>query len=126
MEWLFVWQLCTYWLQSLNNMNLSKSKNTLLFEVNSVNNYLKILVEIKNNVQKKNIIIDFNELDFKDFFKDLNNLFKKSKKNKKSFVIISSDFKSEYYNFSVDIVPSLQEAIDIIEIEEIERDLELL
>ena len=102
-------------------MNLSKSKNTLLFEVNSVNNYLKILVEIKNNV-----IIDFNELDFKDFFKDLNNLFKKSKKNKKSFVIISSDFKSEYYNFSVDIVPSLQEAIDIIEIEEIERDLELL
>jgi hypothetical protein len=34
-------------------MNLSKSKNTLLFEVNSVNNYLKILVEIKNNVQKK-------------------------------------------------------------------------
>jgi hypothetical protein len=123
---LFVWQLCTYWPQSLNNMNLSKSKNTLLFEVNSVNNYLKILVEIKNNVQKKNIIIDFNELDFKDFFKDLNNLFKKSKKNKKSFVIISSDFKSEYYNFSVDIVPSLQEAIDIIEIEEIERDLELL
>ena len=107
-------------------MNLSKSKNTLLFEVNSVNNYLKILVEIKNNVQKKNIIIDFNELDFKDFFKDLNNLFKKSKKNKKSFVIISSDFKSEYSNFSVDIVPSLQEAIDIIEIEEIERDLELL
>jgi hypothetical protein len=107
-------------------MNLSKSKNTLLFEVNSVNNYLKILVEIKNNVQKKNIIIDFNELYFKDFFKDLNNLFKKSKKNKKSFVIISSDFKSEYYNFSVDIVPSLQEAIDIIEIEEIERDLELL
>ena len=107
-------------------MNLSKSKNTLLFEVNSVNNYLKILVEIKNNVQKKNIIIDFNELDFKDFFKDLNNLFKKSKKNKKSFVIISSDFKSEYYNYSVDIVQSLQEAIDIIEIEEIERDLELL
>ena len=85
-------------------MNLSKSKNTLLFEVNSVNNYLKILVEIKNNVQKKNIIIDFNELDFKDFFKDLNNLFKKSKKNKKSFVIISSDIKSEYYNFSVDII----------------------
>ena len=107
-------------------MNLSKSKNTLLFEVNSVNNYLKILVEIKNNVQKKNIIIDFNELDFKDFFKDLNNLFKKSKKNKKSFVIISSDFKSEYYNLNMNIVPSLQEAIDIIEIEEIERDLGLL
>ena len=107
-------------------MNLFKSKNTLLFEVNSVNNYLKILVEIKNNVQKKNIIIDFNELDFKDFFKDLNNLFKKSKKNKKSFVIISSDFKSEYYNLNINVVPSLQEAIDIIEIEEIERDLGLL
>ena len=107
-------------------MNLSKSKNTLLFEIKGRKNYLNSLVEIKKNIQKKNIIIDFNEFDFEDFFEDLNILFKKSKKNDRSFVIINSDFRSEYYNLSIDIVPSLQEAIDIIELEEIERDLGLL
>ena len=107
-------------------MNLSNSKNTLLFEINNINNFRNSLVEIQKNIKEKNIIIDFIELDFDEFFDDLNNLFKKSKKNNRSFVIINSDFRSEYYNLSIDIVPSLQEAIDIIEIEEIERDLGLL
>ena len=107
-------------------MNLSNSKNTLLFEINNRNNFRNSLDEIQKNIKEKNIIIDFIELDFDEFFDDLNNLFKKSKKNNRSFVIINSDFRSEYYNLSIDIVPSLQEAIDIIEIEEIERDLGLL
>ena len=107
-------------------MNLSNSKNTLLFEINNINNFRNSLDEIQKNIKEKNIIIDFIELDFDEFFDDLNNLFKKSKKNNRSFVIINSDFRSEYYNLSIDIVPSLQEAIDIIEIEEIERDLGLL
>ena len=106
-------------------MNLSNSKNTLLFEINNRNNFRNSLDEIQKNIKEKNIIIDFIELDFDEFFDDLNNLFKKSKKNNRSFVIINSDFRSEYYNLSIDIVPSLQEAIDIIEIEEIERDLGL-
>ena len=107
-------------------MNLSNSKNTLLFEINNRNNFRNSLDEIQKNIKEKNIIIDFIELDFDEFFEDLNNLFKKSKKNNRSFVIINSNFRSEYYNLSIDIVPSLQEAIDIIEIEEIERDLGLL
>ena len=107
-------------------MNLSNSKNTLLFEINNIHNFRNSLDEIQKNIKEKNIIIDFIELDFDEFFDDLNNLFKKSKKNNRSFVIINSDFRSEYYNLSIDIVPSLQEAIDIIEIEEIERDLGLL
>ena len=107
-------------------MNLSNSKNTLLFEINNINNFRNSLDEIQKNIKEKNIIIDFIELDFDEFFDDLNNLFKKSKKNNRSFVIINSDFRSEYYNLNIDIVPSLQEAIDIIELEEIERDLGLL
>ena len=107
-------------------MNLSNSKNTLLFEINNINNFRNSLDEIQKNIKEKNIIIDFIELDFDEFFEDLNNLFKKSKKNNRSFVIINSDFRSEYYNLNIDIVPSLQEAIDIIELEEIERDLGLL
>tara|TARA_B110000003_G_scaffold85928_1_gene87954 strand:- start:299 stop:619 length:321 start_codon:yes stop_codon:yes gene_type:complete len=106
-------------------MNFSKSKNTLLFKINNRNNYLNFLNEIKSNINIKNIIIDLNEFNFDEIFDDLNNLFTESKNNNRSFVIIKSDYRSEYQSIKMNIVPSLQEAIDIIEIEEIERDLGL-
>lgn len=106
-------------------MNFSKSKNTLLFKINNRNNYLNSLNEIKSNINIKNIIIDLNEFNFDEIFDDLNNLFTDSKNNNRSFVIIKSDYRSEYQSIKMNIVPSLQEAIDIIEIEEIERDLGL-
>ena len=106
-------------------MNFSKSKNTLLFKINNRNNYLNSLNEIKSNINIKNIIIDLNEFNFDEIFDDLNNLFIESKNNNRSFVIIKSDYRSEYQSIKMNIVPSLQEAIDIIEIEEIERDLGL-
>jgi len=107
-------------------MNLSKSKNTLLFNISNENKFFNSIVELKKEIKLKNIIIDFNALSFEKFSEDLNYLFIESQNNKKSFVIVNSDFKSEYYNLNMNIVPSLQEAIDIIEIEEIERDLGLL
>lgn len=106
-------------------MNFSKSKNTLLFKINNRNNCLNFLNEIKSNINIKNIIIDLNEFNFDEIFDDLNNLFTESKNNNRSFVIIKSDYRSEYQSIKMNIVPSLQEAIDIIEIEEIERDLGL-
>ena len=42
-----------------------------------------------------------------------------SKKNKKSLVIVSSDLSCDQVN----VVPTLSEAYDVIELEEIERDL---
>lgn len=106
-------------------MNFSKSQNTLLFKINNRNNYLNSSNEIKSNINIKNIIIDLNEFNFDEIFDDLNNLFTESKNNNRSFVIIKSDYRSEYQSLKMNIVPSLQEAIDIIEIEEIERDLGL-
>ena len=107
-------------------MNLSKSKNTLLFNISNENKFFSSIVELKKEIKLKNIIIDFNALSIEKFSEDLNYLFIESQNNKKSFVIVNSDFKSEYHNLNMNIVPSLQEAIDIIEIEEIERDLGLL
>lgn len=106
-------------------MSSFKSINTLLFNINDKNIFFSSIVEIKKEIKLKNIIIEFNELNFDEFFEDLNKLFIESKINKRSFVIVKSDFKSEYYNLNIDIVPTLQEAFDIIEIEEIERDLEI-
>ena len=107
-------------------MNLSKSKNTLLFNISNENKFFNSIVELKKEIKLKNIIIDFNALSIEKFLEDLNFLFIESQNNKKSFVIVKSDFKSEYYKININVVPSLQEAIDIIEIEEIERDLGLL
>ncbi|MDB9976492.1 ribonuclease Z [Flavobacteriaceae bacterium] len=106
-------------------MSSFKSINTLLFNINDKNIFFSSIVEIKKEIKLKNIIIEFNEINFDEFFEDLNKLFIESKINKRSFLIVKSDFKSEYYNLNIDIVPTLQEAFDIIEIEEIERDLEI-
>ena len=63
-----------------------------------------IIVEFKNDNPKKNIL------------KFLNN---HKKQSKKSLVIVSNVINNKKYLFS--IVPTFQEALDIIEIEEIER-----
>jgi hypothetical protein len=104
-------------------MSISKLKNTLLFNINNENNFLSSIIEIKNQIKSKNIIINFNEVSFDKFLEDLNILSNQSKKNKRSFLLVKSDFNSDYHNSNIDIVPSLQEAIDVIEIEEIQRDL---
>jgi hypothetical protein len=106
-------------------MNSFKSINTLFFNINDKNNFFSSIAEIKKKIKLKNIIIELNEINFDEFLEDLNKLFIESKIHKRSFVIVKSDFKSDYYNLNIDIVPTLQEASDIIEIEEIERDLEI-
>ncbi len=50
-------------------------------------------------------------------------LSKAHKKEKKSFVIVAQDMDYNAIPNSLHVVPSLQEAHDIIEMEEIERDL---
>ena len=66
-----------------------------------------------------NIIIDLTSLMDINFLKDLRKLSNFSKKNKKSLVIVSSDLSCDQVN----VVPTLSEAYDLIELEEIERDL---
>lgn len=75
--------------------------------------------------EKQNIIIDLSadasvtENDLK-FFLPLSKLHKKAKK---SFVIVASDLDFNAISDKLAVVPSLLEAHDIIEMEEIERDL---
>ncbi len=72
-----------------------------------------------------NIILDIsNYLALKP--KDLNNFFsfaKNHKKNKKSFVIFIKEIDFNKVSDKINVVPTLQEAYDVIEMEEIERDL---
>ena len=90
-------------------------------------NYIKICIDdtyISNDSENQfsenldnNIIVEFkNDNPKKNILKFLNN---HKKQSKKSLVIVSNLINNKNYLFS--IVPTFQEALDIIEIEEIER-----
>ena len=66
-----------------------------------------------------NIIINLDNLNDITFLTKIYNLLDLLKKNKKSLVVVSSDLIDKQVN----VVPTLPEAYDIIELEEIERDL---
>ena len=97
----------------VNKLEISQrdEKSNLITELN-------ILSRDKNN-----LIIDFSKTEFqihKDFFKKI---IKKQTLNKKSLVFVSD----KYINYDdLNIVPTLTEAIDFVEIEEIEREIEKL
>ena len=55
--------------------------------------------------------------------KQFSDLAKMHKKNKKSFVVVADDIDFNNVPTSINTVPSLLEAHDIIQMEEIERDL---
>ena len=89
------------------------------------NGFVEKVTQQFKTFEKQNIIIDLsadNNLSESDL-----NLFltlsKQQKKAKKSFVIVVSDLDFNSISDKLIVVPSLLEAHDIIEMEEIERDL---
>ncbi|MBO9583682.1 MAG: ribonuclease Z [Flavobacterium sp.] len=89
-----------------------------------VNAFLENVTQQFKTFEKQNIIIDLSadviaEKDLKAFLP----LSKIHKKAKKSFVIVASDLDFNAISDKLAVVPSLLEAHDIIEMEEIERDL---
>ena len=75
--------------------------------------------------KSQNLILDIThdtDLTIKEI-KLFSALSKTHKKNKKSFVIVAQDIDFNEVPSKLDVVPSILEAHDIIEMEEIERDL---
>jgi hypothetical protein len=89
------------------------------------NSFLEKVTQQFKTFEKHNVIIDLSadraltEKDLKLFMP----LAKQQKKVKKSFVIVISDLDFNAISGKLLVVPSLLEARDIIEMEEIERDL---
>ena len=85
---------------------------------------MKVIHQYKS-FENHNIVIDL--MIYKDLSTSDIKLFmplsKQHKKSKKSFVIVTSDFDYNAVPDKLTVVPSLLEAHDIIEMEEIERDL---
>lgn len=87
--------------------------------------FLDKLTTQYNSYKSVNLIIDVTHDKSFDLscLKKFSNLSKTHKKNKKSFVIVAENIDFNNVPSSLNIVPSLLEAQDIIEMEEIERDL---
>jgi hypothetical protein len=84
----------------------------------------KLIQEYKTFAQQ-NIIVDLlihQELTVNEL-KSFLNLSKQHKKSKKSFVIVVAETDFNAITEKLSVVPTIQEAHDIIEMEEIERDL---
>ena len=87
--------------------------------------FLTKVTDQYKSFETHNLIVDLlshTDLSISDV-KSFLSLSKQHKKAKKSFVIVVSDFDYNAVPDSLTVVPSLLEAHDIIEMEEIERDL---
>ena len=99
---------------------MSPSENILVFSIKNGN----ILIDSKKSTNVKNFIADLKDVDLAtiDKIKDKFITFDRSVSNKKGSFVIVSQFS---FNDKLTIVPTLQEAYDYIEMEEIERQLNI-
>ncbi|PWG06394.1 hypothetical protein [Polaribacter aquimarinus] len=86
--------------------------------------YNSFLIEEKNR-QKENIVIQVSNninISSKEFLLFLD-ISEQKKENGTSFVVISSEINIDNFPDSFNIVPTLQEAEDVIDMEDMEREL---
>ncbi|GEM53848.1 ribonuclease Z [Flavobacterium branchiophilum] len=102
--------------------------NTIVIQASDNVDLTAICSQIESNnpsILNANVIINLN------FYTDLNNknlkiflpIFKNFKKNNKSIVLVCEHVDFNIISDKFPIVPTLQEAYDVIEMEAIERDL---
>jgi hypothetical protein len=108
-------------------MKITKTDNYLLIKPNadSIAEFVEKLIKEEKLINENNLILDISEKFNTDFlnlsvFLPLN---KQHKQNGTSFVIIFNNAFEEDLLDELDIVPTLTEAIDIIEMDNISRDL---
>ena len=103
-------------------MKINFIKNSILFIIEKKDNPISIKLEInKENYNNYNKIVDLSNIIPDQFIIILKTF---TNQNDKSFVIVTE--KIDYEMDNLNLVPTIQEAIDFIDLEEIERDLNSL
>ena len=108
-------------------MTIQKTTSSTIIK-DSESDLPSLITNLNNQIDEltqQNTIIDISNYRYLTS-KDFNTFFgisKAYKKAKKSLVIIVSDFDFDKVSDKINLVPTMQEAHDIIEMEEIERDL---
>lgn len=108
-------------------MQIEKKSHTTIINDTQGNatSFLENVTKDYANFKDQNLVLDISEdknvtLENVLAFLSLSN---KHRKAKKSFVIVVKDFDFNEVPDEMNVVPTIQEAHDIIEMEEIERDL---
>ena len=109
-------------------MKIEHSENFVIVkkDTNQLENFIISLeTKINNQLRDKNMIIDL--LDFSELTSDLLKLFLKltviCQKSNNSFVIVNNHINLNEVSGEIMLVPTIQEAKDIVEMEIIEREL---
>ncbi|RZP17396.1 MAG: ribonuclease Z [Flavobacteriales bacterium] len=109
-------------------MKIEHSENFVIVkkDTNQLENFIISLeTKINNQLRDKNMIIDL--LDFSELTSDLLKLFLKliviCQKSNNSFVIVNNHINLNEVSDEMMVVPTIQEAKDIVEMEIIEREL---
>lgn len=101
---------------------------TIIFQENiSLQKFLENLTQVYNKVKNDHIIVNlfsFTELTADDLLEFLQ-ISNEHRAAKKSFVLVTDKVPYDKVPEEICVVPTIQEAKDIIEMEEIERDLDL-
>ena len=108
-------------------MNIENKKNYVLIssDENSFSEFYGLFLDKVANYKKNHLIIhisDKTKTTKEDFLLFLDIAIQK-KKNKTSFVIIADALNVDYFPENLNIVPTLIEAEDVIEMENMEREL---
>jgi len=105
-----------------------KGNATIVFQENiSLTEFLKNLIQAYPKIKNDHLIINlfsFSKLRADDILEFLQ-LSNEHRKKKKSFVLVTNKVHYDDAPEEVCVVPTIREAHDIIEMEEIERDLDL-
>jgi len=125
---LLEWQYCIYWLQKLKEMKINTHDTFILVEgeendLKKIRSFLAsgILEKFKNHNLVINLL-SYKNLTLDDLLLFLN-ISNQHKASKYSFVILNSAIDPDELPEEMVVVPTLQEAEDIIEMESIEREL---
>lgn len=103
-----------------------KEKYTLVYaDESSFDEFYQSFLDTINSFSKEHLILDFskfNSLNEKDFLLFLS-IAEQKRENGTSFAIVNKDANVDKYPESFNIVPTMTEAEDILEMEAIEREL---
>jgi len=107
-------------------MIITATEKYTLFKANSsFENFSKEFSNIYNDHTTKNVVLDFSSIEIsEENIQSLENYAESQAENNKSFAIVASNFDADAFEEELNVVPTLIEAEDIIDMDEMTRDLD--
>ena len=106
-------------------MKVKEKNNNIVFKKISeeINGFVDKILDQKTLFKDKNVVIDLEDISLRPSqIIEFEELAEVQRLQKKSFVIVA-DIDLDEIDENIIVIPTLQEAFDVIEMEEIERDL---